>query len=86
MPGKVARRVTARTPVAKTYRERADNPALRLWQSDLQAIRDQDARQLQAVKALEDVGYVVHLERGCRTILPSRPKPDLRIVKDGDPD
>lgn len=57
-----------------------------MLQSDLRAIKNNDNRAKAAVKVLEDLGYIVHLERGRQSILPKVPKPKLRLVKRAEDD
>jgi hypothetical protein len=55
--------------------------ALKALQSDLYAIRDQEARAKAAVKVLEELRYRVVLERRPPgTPRPSSPKPQLKVV------
>jgi hypothetical protein len=67
----------------KEYRKRvAKNPhapVLRLLQNDLYAIRDRTARKNGAVKVLEELGYLVTLERRSSAAKP-RSKTPLTLV------
>jgi hypothetical protein len=71
----------------RSYRKRLLHPharALKLIQSDFQAMKDLTARETAAVKALEDLGYAVRLQRvavvGQRSNRVKRPKRTLRLV------
>jgi len=61
-------------------RTRRKPPALRALESDLFAIRDREERKRGAVKALNDLGYEVHLGPLRRPQVPER-RPRLRVVR-----
>jgi hypothetical protein len=66
----------------KAYRSRARYPVLKILTNDLRAFRDGEARKRGAVKVLEDLGYIVHLERGVKPGPPNRSRAKIRLVED----